>query len=176
MIKNIVKIFIIKPTFTISMTLIFSVEKITAFGGVAIGNIKAQLAAITTAIPAILTGIPILIATTPIIGRNDIVKAVLDKTSVKKTVAKIKIKIINSKEKLLRKVNCDANQSPKPVTITAFANAKPPPNNNNKPQGSSFISLHCNKSFFLFEDGIKKNKKAEVIAIPESVKLDKKLN
>jgi len=46
----------IKPTFTISMTLIFSVAKITAFGGVAIGNIKAQLAAITTAIAIILTG------------------------------------------------------------------------------------------------------------------------
>jgi hypothetical protein len=91
---NIVKIFMIKPTLTISMTLIFSVAKITAFGGVAIGNIKAQLAAITTAIPIILTGSPISTAITPMIGRKDIVKAVLDKTSVKNTVAKIKIKII----------------------------------------------------------------------------------
>lgn len=86
--------FITNPTFTISITLIFSVEKITAFGGVAIGNIKVQLAAITTAIPIILIGSSILIANIPIIGRNDIVKAVLDITSVKNTVATIKIKII----------------------------------------------------------------------------------
>ena len=92
MIIHIVKIFIIKPTLTISITLIFSVAKITAFGGVAIGNIKAQLAAITTAIPMMFTGRPISIAITPIIGRNDIDKAVLDKTSVKKTVAKTKDK------------------------------------------------------------------------------------
>ena len=84
----------IKPTFTISMTLIFSVAKITAFGGVAIGNMKAQLAAITTAIQMTFTGSPISIAKTPIIGRSDIVNAVLDKTSVKNIVAKIKIKII----------------------------------------------------------------------------------
>ena len=158
------------------MTLIFSVAKITAFGGVAIGNIKAQLAAITTAIPIILTGSPILIANTPMIGRKDIVKAVLDKTSVKKTVAKINMHKTKSTEKLFRKVNCEASQSPKPLNIIAFARAKPPPNSNNRPQGSCFICFHCNKSFFLFEDGIKKNKKAEVIAIPESVKLDKKLN
>ena len=94
MIINIVKIFMIKPTFTISMTLIFSVANITAFGGVAMGNIKAQLAAITTAIPIILTGSPILAANIPIIGRNDIAKAVLDKTSVKNIVAKIKMKIM----------------------------------------------------------------------------------
>ena len=87
------------------MTLIFSVAKIIAFGGVAIGNIKAQLAAITTAIPIILTGSPKSMAITPMIGRNDIVKAVLDKTSVKKTVAKINIHKIKSAEKLLRKVN-----------------------------------------------------------------------
>ena len=70
------------------MTLIFSVAKITAFGGVAIGNIKAQLAAITTAMPIIFTGSPISRAITPMIGRNDIVKAVLDKTSVKNIVEK----------------------------------------------------------------------------------------
>ena len=84
----------IKPTLTISMTLIFSVAKITAFGGVAMGNIKAQLAAITTAMPIILTGSPISTAITPMIGRKDIAKAVLDRTSVKNTVAKIKMKII----------------------------------------------------------------------------------
>ena len=176
MIKNIVKIFIIKPTFTISMTLIFSVAKITAFGGVAIGNIKAQLAAITTAIPIILTGSPISMAITLMIGRNDIVKAVLDRTSVKKTVVKINMHKTKSTEKLFRKVNCEASQSPKPLNIIAFARAKPPPKSNNKPQGNCFICFHCNKSFFLFEDGIRKNIKAEVIAIPESVKLDKKLN
>ena len=72
------------------MILIFSVAKITAFGGVAIGNIKAQLAAITTAMPIILTGSPISTAITPMIGRKDIANAVLDKTSVKNTVQKSK--------------------------------------------------------------------------------------
>jgi len=83
---KIVKIFKIKPTLIISMTLIFSVANITVFGGVEIGNIKAQLAAITMAIPRILTGSPISTANTLIIGRNDIVKAVLDKNSVKKII------------------------------------------------------------------------------------------
>ena len=73
-------------------------------GGVAIGNIKAQLAAITIAIQIIFTGKSKSIARKLTIGRNEIVKAVFDNTSVKKTVAKINIKIIYKLEKLFKKV------------------------------------------------------------------------
>ena len=85
-----------KPAFIISGILIFPDPKTIAFGGVATGNIKAQLAAKTTGIVSATGATPRATATAPTTGRNVEVVATLEVSSVKKMikVATAKINII----------------------------------------------------------------------------------
>lgn len=74
--------------------LIRPLAKTMALGGVDIGNIKAQLAAIVTGIHSCMGAMPAPTAMAPTTGRNIVTKATFDITSVrnKETVVSPKIK------------------------------------------------------------------------------------
>ena len=82
-------IFKIKPNFTIFEIFIKRLEYIIAFGGVAIGSIKAKLAETITPITGKNTSIFILCNAPIIIGTKVIIVAVFELISVKNTIDKI---------------------------------------------------------------------------------------
>ena len=81
------------PAFTMSLISIFPLPKITALGGVAIGNINAQLAAIVVGITKYNGFDPKPIAKIINIGVNVATVAVLEFNSVRKIITRTDIKI-----------------------------------------------------------------------------------
>src|SRR5690554_422497 len=84
-----------RPAFDISGMVIFPLPYTIALGGVATGNIKAQLAPNTTGIANSNGFSPKPIATEAKIGKNAAVEAVLLVISVKKTMSVITITIMS---------------------------------------------------------------------------------
>ena len=103
-----------------------------AFGGVATGNINAQLAASATGIESCEIKPRSEPAIAIIIGTNVAVVAWLLVSSVKKT---IKVTMINiNKMAFMSEVKKDPIQSPSIELLIAPAIDKPPPNNKSIPQ------------------------------------------
>ena len=91
--RNTTIIFKIKPAFIIFFIDIFPLPNMTAFGGVATGNIKAQLAAIVDGM-AINNGLIFMANEKAIkIGVKVAIVAVLEFNSVKKIISVTKISI-----------------------------------------------------------------------------------
>ena len=86
-------IFKLIPALIISLISNFPLPKITALGGVAIGSIKAQLAAIVVGITKNIGLISSPIAKIINIGVNVATVAVLEFNSVRKIIIKTEIKI-----------------------------------------------------------------------------------
>lgn len=168
-------IFIRIPALIICPIVTLPDPKITALGGVATGSIKAQLAAKTTAKVRILGFTPMLIDNAAAIGKNVIVVAVFEVISVSKTIAKITTTKISNTGADDKNTRLSPIQSPKPELTIDDASERPPPNNNKSPQGNFLACSHTNNSVVLFSDGIMKKLTAAIIAIPGSVKPEKKL-
>ena len=143
-----------------------------AFGGVAIGIIKAQLAARHTGTVKDTGNIPRPIATAPNTGKNVDVVATLLVISVRNIIkaATRNISIIGGTVPKILKPS--PIHTPKPVEFICAAMDKPPPNNIKRPQGNLFELSQFNKSSLLFDEGIINNNIAEIIAIPASVSPD----
>ena len=110
--------------------------KTIAFGGVATGSIKAQLAAKVTGAANIIGLMPISIAIAPITGRNVAVVATLLVSSVKKIIITAIIITIRVVGRVLINERLEPNQAANPELLTAAARDKPPPKSNNTPQGN----------------------------------------
>ena len=82
-----------KPVLTISLISIFPLPKITALGGVAIGSMKAQLAAIVVGITKYSGFTSSPIANIINIGEKVATVAVLEFNSVKRIIINTEIKI-----------------------------------------------------------------------------------
>src|SRR5699024_8346433 len=166
----IVNIFNINPAFTISFISNSSELNTAAFGGVEMGNMKAQVED-TATIPIIMKGSWLIAAANPmLIGINIFEPAVLDITSVRNkipVVSTITIKINGSGFTI---PNIPPNHLVSPESSNAAANERPPPNNSNIPQGSLFISSQTSKPPLCVLAGIKNNSTAPVIAITVSDK------
>lgn len=110
--------------------------KIIAFGGVPTGNMYAQLAAIAAGAINSNGCTPTATDNVAKIGKIIVAVAVLDVTSVKnrtKIVMTITIRIGLTP---FNDFNCSPNHFAKPLSEIPFANAKPPPNKINTPQGA----------------------------------------
>jgi len=111
------------------------VAKVTTFGGVATGSIKAQEALIAAGIINKIGSILAPTAAAPRMGINKVVVAVLLVTSVKNVTARHKTPIISNIGKF---DNC-SRLAPilvlKPELVNAVAMVMPAPNSNNMPQG-----------------------------------------
>ena len=133
-----------------------------AFGGVAMGSIKAQLLAMVTGINTFKIGMfkPIAIPATT--GANTATNATLLMSSVINSINTISkhTTIIGLKPPLLMPSVITAT---KPLEAIPFAKAKPPPNSNKIPQASLLVSFQCNtKSPFLKFIGIANKEMAPI--------------
>ena len=144
--------------------------KTMALGGVATGNMKAQLAAKTTGIVRATGAMPKATATAPTTGRKVEVVATFDVISVKNIIRVATAKIKTMGGTLPSTVKPCPIQLPRPDAPIDAANDRPPPNKTKSPQGSLLACSHVNKSVLLFSEGIRKKLNAAKIAIPASVK------
>src|SRR5699024_8789253 len=127
--------FNINPAFTISLISNSSELNTAAFGGVEIGNMKAQVEDSAT-IPIIMNGSWLIAAAKPIlIGINMLETAVLDITSVKNNMAVVNTRTTRIKGKGSTKLNIPPNHFVSSESSKAAAKDKPPPNSNNIPHG-----------------------------------------
>lgn len=141
-----------------------------AFGGVATGSIKAQLAARQTGTVKDTGRTPMPTATAPNTGRKVEVVATLLVTSVKKIINAATANIRNIGGTVLSTLKPSPIQMPRPLEFIWAAIDKPPPNKINNPHGNLSESLQS-KSSPLFEvDGIINKRMAEIIAMPASVR------
>ena len=162
-----------KPALIISGIVSFPEPKTIALGGVATGNMNAQLAANTTGIVRATGAMPKATATAPTTGKNVEVVATLEVISVRKMIKVATAKINTIGGTFSNTVNPCPIQLPNPDDPIEAAKDKPPPNKTNKPQGNLFACSQVSKSVLLFSEGIKKKLSAAKIAIPASVKPDK---
>ena len=162
-----------KPALIISGIVSLPEPKTIALGGVATGNMNAQLAANTTGIVRATGAMPKATATAPTTGKNVEVVATLEVISVRKMIKVATAKINTIGGTFSNIVNPCPIQLPNPDDPIEAANDKPPPNKTNKPQGNLFACSQVSKSVLLFSEGIKKKLSAAKIAIPASVKPDK---
>src|SRR6056300_165281 len=142
-----------------------------AFGGVATGNIKAQLAAKQTGIANETGKTPIAIP--PKTGRNVVVVVTLLVISVKNIIKVAIAKIKNIGGIVLNTIKLSPIQIPKPLELICDASDRPPPKRIKRPQGKSFDFSHSNKSPLLLAEGVIKISIAAIIATPASVRPDK---
>ena len=141
-----------------------------AFGGVATGNMKAQLAARHTGTVSDTGSTPIPTATAPKTGKNVEVVATLEVTSVRKIIKAATAKIKKIGGTVLRILNPSPIQTPSPLEFIWAAIDNPPPKRINRPQGNLSDWLQSSNSPFEELDGIINNKIADIIAIPASVR------
>ena len=143
-----------------------------AFGGVATGNMKAQLAARATGIANCATRLKLLVpsgnkfpstvAKIIIMGTKVAVVAWLLVSSVRKT---IRITINNINNTALISGIRPPIHLPKPELMIAFAIDKPPPNKIKIPQGSFVVLLHSIRPE-PWLDLVMNTASAAIIAIP----------
>ena len=131
-------IFSTKPALIIFGILKRPEPKTIAFGGVATGNINAQLAAKVTGAAKMIGLIPISIAIAPIIGKNVAVVAILLVNSVMKMIiiAIITTRTVIGRVSIADKF--DPIHAAKPVLLTADANDSPPPKSSKILHGKLF--------------------------------------
>ena len=129
-------IFNAKPALIISGILNLLEPKTIALGGVATGNMNAQLAANTTGIVSDIGNTPMEMATAPTTGKKVLVVATLEVISVKNIikVATHSIRIIGGTD--LRTDNPSPIHRPRPEDPICAASERPPPNNTRSPHGS----------------------------------------
>jgi len=166
-------IFNANPALIISGMVNFPEPKTIALGGVATGNINAQLAANTTGIVKATGAIPRATATAPTTGKNVEVVATLDVISVKNIIKVATASIRTMGGTFPRMVKPWPIQPPRPDEPIDAAKDNPPPNKTSNPHGSLLACSQVSKSVFAFSEGIKKKLNAANIAIPASVRPDK---
>ena len=104
-----------KPAFIIVAIVNLPDPQTIAFGGVATGNIKAQLAARQTGTVSDTGSTPMPIATAPKTGKNVEVVATLEVTSVKKIIKAATASIKKIGGTLLNILNPSPIQTPRPL-------------------------------------------------------------
>ena len=144
-------IFIKIPVRTISGIRKYPDPNTTALGGVATGNIKAQLAA-TVADTISIKGCTLIVSAMGArIGSNMAVVARFEVISVKKLTAAINMNTSKNIDSPCREVICPPIQLASPVAENPSANAIPPPKSKMIPQGIRTASSQLiNFSFFPF--------------------------
>ena len=146
-------------------------EKTTALGGVATGNIKAQLAANVTGTHKTTGEIPIWSASAPRIGKKVAVVARLLVISVKKITRAVAQNTTNPTPINDKGDKLCPNQLANPLLEMADARLKPPPNKIRTPQGNPFKSSQTsNLDCPLSPLGNIKRRRAPVNAIEASDK------
>ena len=114
-----------------------------ALGGVAIGSIKAQLAARVIGIERRIGFKPNPMAIPETIGKKMVTNATLEITSVKNKARVVKPRKTKKSESELEKKFAIFKTNP--VSKIEEARLKPPPNNNNIPQGNFSVDFQSNK-------------------------------
>ena len=145
-----------------------------ALGGVATGSMNAQLAAKHTGTVKETGRTPIAIARAPNTGKKVVVVVTLLVISVKKIIKVATANIKSIGGTVLRTSKLLPIHIPSPLELIWAASDKPPPNKINKPHGKSLDLSHCRRSPFLEADGVIKINIAAIIAIPASVKPERK--
>ena len=107
-----------------------------AFGGVATGSIKAQLAAKVIDAPNIIGSSPRPIAKAAITGKKTLVVAILDVNSVRKTINVTAANIRAISPNTPNGSKPFPSHAANPVEATAFARLKPPPKRIRRFQGT----------------------------------------
>src|SRR5690554_379691 len=127
--------FSLKPALIMSEMRMWPVPNTMAFGGVATGIMKAQLAA-TAAGTAYRRGdTSWAIANAPISGRKAAAVAVLLVTSVRKMITVVMISKITRVGMVPITAMDSAIQIARPEEVITAASDRPPPNSNSTPQG-----------------------------------------
>ena len=141
-----------------------------AFGGVAIGSIKAQLLAIVTGISTYSIGTSSPMAIPATTGAKTATRATLLISSVIKSIRIISKETVNNILISLEEM-ADATTSTIPEADIPFAKANPPPNRMRIPQGNFCVSgQRMIKSLRFMLNGIANNEIAAIIEIIVSLK------
>lgn len=123
------------PAFTICFTSTKPLAKTMAFGGVAMGSIKAQLLAMVTGMSKYRIGTPRPIAIPATTGAKTATKATLLISSVINSISMIN-KLAVAVTLKFPAAMAPETASTIPDTDIPFANAKPPPNKMSMPQAN----------------------------------------
>ena len=111
-----------------------------AFGGVATGNMKAQVAAIATGITRSIGSSPSPTATPPIRGRKAAAVAVLLVSSVRPSTISATAAIRITTGRKPKPATCSPTHLLRPVSVNCADRASPPPKSSRMSQGSSFAA------------------------------------
>ena len=109
--------------------------KTIAFGGVATGNMNAQLAASVTGTVSMIGSNPASSAIAPTTGRNVLVVAVLLVSSVRKMIVAAVAATMTHSGRSPIACRLVPSHWASPVFDTALASVRPPPNRISTPQG-----------------------------------------
>src|SRR5690606_2535129 len=159
----------ITPALTMSTIRSELLPKIIALGGVAIGIIKAIEAATVTGTINRSGGIPELSEIPAMIGNTISVVAVLEVNSVRKDIPAVSAAMSSRGLQSLLSVINSPIQRPSPLSLTARANAKPPPNSSTISQGN-FTAVFQSINPDFSREGIKNSSTAMAMAIVPSLK------
>ena len=142
-----------------------------AFGGVATGSIKAQVAAKATGIAksrTLCSVYPSPPATPMITGMKAAAVAVFDVISVKKITSAVTASITITIGNMLRLLTCSPIHRLRPVLPNCAERARPPPNSNKISHGRCFAVFQSIRRSPLLFAGMINNIIATLIAIIES--------
>mmetsp|Transcript_13437 Transcript_13437/g.43542 ORF Transcript_13437/g.43542 Transcript_13437/m.43542 type:complete len:216 (-) Transcript_13437:785-1432(-) len=118
-----------------------------AFGAVATGSMKAQLAANVAGTMSNAAGTPIETDICPMMGNNTLAVAVLLVISVRKVTNSTTRNTKKRGGRIAKTVNCSPTHSERPVVSNAVERAKPPPKRKTSCQGVFSNVSQSNKRF-----------------------------
>lgn len=164
---NTAMMFKTNPHLAISITLIYPYEKMTAFGGVATGNIKANDDAMAAGSMMYRGSAFIVNARSPKMGRNNAHVAALLVTSVTAAIIKHIARTRLTDSKWCNALSCELIHAERPDSCEALAMEYPPPSKNTMPQGifvekifqlrsglaPAFLSESSDEKIFNTDDG-----------------------